>query len=73
MNERIRELTKCNDRIRDFFETGPVQKAAIEDFAESIVRECMKVASPNYMSTPEDSVYYVEQAIAKIAKHFGVE
>ena len=45
----------------------------LEKFAELIVRECMEVASPNYMSTPEDSVYYVEQAINRIAKHFGVE
>jgi hypothetical protein len=44
-----------------------------EKFAELIVAECMQVASPNYMSTPEDSVYYVEQAINRIAKHFGVE
>jgi hypothetical protein len=42
-------------------------------FAELIVRDCMEVASPNYMSTPEDSVYYVEQAIDRIAEHFGVE
>ena len=45
----------------------------LEKFAELIVRECMKVAKPNYMSTPEDSVYYVEQAINRIAGHFGVE
>lgn len=44
-----------------------------EKFAKLIARECMKVASPNYMSTPEDSVYYVEEAIDRIAEHFGVE
>ena len=44
-----------------------------EKFAELIVEECMEVASPNYMSTPEDSVYYVEQAINRIKQHFGVE
>jgi len=44
-----------------------------DKFAELIVRDCMEVASPNYMSTPEDSVYYVEQAIDRIAEHFGVE
>jgi len=41
-------------------------------FAELIVKECMEVASPNYMSTPEDSAYYVERAIDRIADHFGV-
>ena len=44
-----------------------------QKFAKLIVKECMEVASPNYMSTPEDSVYYVEQAIDRIAEHFGVE
>lgn len=42
-------------------------------FAELIVKECMDVASPSYMSTPEQGVYYVEQAINRIAEHFGVE
>jgi len=40
MNTRIEELAKCNERIQNFFETGPVQRAAIEEFAELIVREC---------------------------------
>jgi hypothetical protein len=42
-------------------------------FAELIVKECMEVASPNYISTPEDIAYYVELAIDRIADHFGVE
>jgi len=70
MNERIRELVEKSyiyDKQNDssFFNK--------EKFAELIVRECMEVASPNYMGTPEDSVYYVEQAIDRIAEHFGVE
>ena len=44
-----------------------------EKFAELIVRECMEVASPNYINTPEDSAYYVELAIDRIADHFGVD
>jgi hypothetical protein len=40
MNDRIRQLAKCNERIQNFIETGPVQRAAIEEFAELIVREC---------------------------------
>jgi len=70
MNERIRELVEKSyiyDKQNDssFFNK--------EKFAELIVRECMEVASPNYMGTPEDSVYYVEQAIDRIAEHFGVK
>lgn len=37
MNERIRALAKCNERIENFFVTGPAQRAAIEQFAQLIV------------------------------------
>jgi hypothetical protein len=43
MNKRIEELAQCNERILNFFQTGPVQRAAIEEFAELIVRECMRM------------------------------
>ena len=72
MNERIKKLkeqaTSYTWNGNDVTEELDEQK-----FAELIVRECMEVASPNYMGTPEDSVYYVEQAINRIAKHFGVK
>ena len=45
MNDRIRELANCNERIQNFFETGPVQRAAIEEFAELIVQECLEACS----------------------------
>ena len=44
MNERIKELASCNERIQTFFETGPVQRAAIEQFAELIIEECAKIS-----------------------------
>ena len=78
MNERIKALAE--QAGGEFYEgfagsTNFVKFAEndFEKFAELIVKECMQVASPNYMSTPEDSVYYVEQAINRIAEHFGVE
>jgi hypothetical protein len=78
MNERIKELAfqamSINQKVSDdsfFIEVSKLNE--FEKFAELIVKECMKVASPSYMSTPEDSVYYVEQAIDRIAEHFGVE
>ena len=80
MNNRIVLLKHqasvwCDENIPDQFseETNGYGRAWEEKFAELIIRECMKVAKPNYMSTPEDSVYYVEQAINRIAEHFGVE
>ena len=67
MNERIKELAEqCHHRYSE-------HNIDLEKFAELIVRECMEVASPNYMNTPEDSAYYVELAIDRIADHFGVQ
>ena len=68
---------KINDQVRELlieagFKAPELAGRAIK-LVELVVQECMKVAGPNYMSTPEDSVYYVEQAIDRIAEHFGVE
>ena len=78
MNKRIEELWEKAAKHASAYPSGQnnsweTQVNFIDKFAELIVRECMEVASPNYMSTPEDSVYYVEQAINRIAEHFGVE
>ena len=79
MNKRIRTLREqagiTTNLDTDYYEKDMNRWVDYfsEKFAELIVKECMEVASPNYMSTPEDSVYYVEQAINRIAKHFGVE
>ena len=72
MNERIQKLAEQSGYITEADWEGMMHFDK-EKFAELIIRECMEVASPNYMSTPEDSVYYVEQAINRIAEHFGVE
>ena len=64
--ERIKQLAEqASEGTRGKYEWR-------EKFAELIVRECMDVASPSYMNTPEQGVYYVEQAIDRIAEHFGV-
>ena len=75
MNKRIKKLweeaTGATIPAEGFYSSA--SKYNIEKFAELIIKECMEVASPNYMSTPEDSAYYVELAIDRIADHFGVE
>lgn len=79
INERIKQLAEQATIRGEEYLPGcaghptPTVYFDKEKFAELIVRECMKVASPSYMSTSEDSVYYVEQAIDRIAEHFGVE
>jgi hypothetical protein len=66
MNERIKELAKCNERISNFFETGPVQRAAIEQFAELIVWECAGL-----MYGRDENGNCKDGDV--ILKHFGVE
>jgi hypothetical protein len=77
MNERIRELKQQAADYVDSIDNGigieEYRELLDQKFAELIIKECMEVASPNYMSTPEDSAYYVELAIDRIADHFGVE
>jgi hypothetical protein len=68
MNERIRELASCNERVQNFFETGPVQRAAIEQFAELIVRECGVALSPMLRDMISRG-----QAYDMIKEHFGIE
>ena len=68
-NLRVQAINYCMDKGSQ----GNLSEEVAEKFAELIVKECMEVASPNYMSTPEDSAYYVELAIDRIADHFGVE
>lgn len=75
MNELIKELW---DKVDLQEEGNPpsiviTSERELQKFAELIVKECMDVASPSYMSTPEQGVYYVEHAIDRIAEHFGVD
>lgn len=74
MNERIRDMLEqpVFDRLRDWYNIGPVQRATLEEFAELIVKECaavcMKEVDTGLMMTPQDP-WMAEQ----ILKHFGVE
>jgi hypothetical protein len=75
MNKRIKELAQFNEHIRNFFETGPVQRAAIEEFAQLIVRECMlqiadvRIEHDFDLTVDEVSV----QALTGIKKQFGIK
>ena len=72
MNERIEELAGI---VCDILDDGDwnIPDEFIENFAKLIVRECIDVARPNYMSVSEAEVHHVEQAIDRITDHFGVE
>jgi len=80
MNERIKELANCNERIQNFFETGPVQRAAIEQFAELIVRECIEQLEIGKSCDPYTGELFscdrndnIDYEIAVLKEHFGVE
>lgn len=77
MNKRIKKLAgKALDKAVPYTWTNldPVEvERVMQEFGALIVKECMEVASPSYMNTPEDSIYYVELAIDRIADHFGVD
>jgi hypothetical protein len=63
MNTRIKELAKCNERIQNFFETGPVQRAALEEFAELVVQDCVDLLE----------FHGFDDAVSYVKLHFGVE
>ena len=81
MNERIKELASCNERIQSFFETGPVQRAAIEQFAEFIVRECLargKLTQSQIVFNGSEEYNAgremgIEVFMNQIKQHFGIE
>ena len=74
MNQRIKELASCNERIQTFFETGPVQRAAIEQFAELIIQECITSIYKSQNITPGFLINLPsDQLVLQIKKHFGVD
>ena len=69
MNDQIAKTLNqpAFDRLKDWHDIGPVQKATLELFAELIVRECSKIANAGI--DPDDNYLIGDD----ILKHFGVE
>ena len=57
MNERIKELLSLPglERLNDWASIGPVQKAALEEFAELIVQECVNTLNQQYVTIFDDA------------------
>jgi len=70
MNDRIAEILNqpAFDRLKDWHDIGPVQKATLELFAELIVKECILSI---YRSDISDKKQ--ERLIQELAYKFGVE
>jgi hypothetical protein len=76
MNERIQEIAQCNERIADFFKTGPVQRAAIEHFAELIIKDCLDVVNATMGESIDLGRNTQETASwlnSDIVKHFDIK
>ncbi|CAB4241588.1 hypothetical protein UFOVP71_126 [uncultured Caudovirales phage] len=55
MNKQIKELIAQVPRIKDMYDVGPVQRAAIEDFVELIVEATLtQVAERAYYTGDRD-------------------
>jgi hypothetical protein len=41
MNDKIKELVEQNERIKNLYDIGPVQRAEVEQFAEALIEKCI--------------------------------
>ena len=84
MNPRIKELLARPglERLNDWVNIGPVQKATLEDFAELIIQECTNNikewcdASDEHTDKEEYWQGYqhgCDDSVAAIMEHFGVD
>ena len=66
-NQKIKELLKDNVRLQDFYNIGPIHRAAVEDFAELIIKECIA------MTTGQNQYKLGFQLAKDFSNHFGVK
>jgi hypothetical protein len=66
MNERIKELLSRPgfERLNDWASIGPVQRVALEEFADLIVKKCAELAEECYCGDTVKSL---------IMNHFEIE
>ena len=58
MHPNIINIISNNSRVRDFYNVGPVQKAAIEDLIACIGNEALSIVSKNHhIAAGEMQVY----------------
>ena len=76
--DRILEILKNNTRLYDYYLVGPVQRAAVEDFAISIVEACAEALDemPNYYNSEKareierDTIF---DCVRTLHEQFGVK
>lgn len=47
-NKTVKDIVYKYERLYDWYDTGPVRRAILEDFVEEIVNKCAKVAADAY-------------------------
>lgn len=73
MNERIKELLSRPglERLNDWANIGPVQRAALEEFTELVILECANIVRGS--SLPDSySEVCLEYIADELEEHFGV-
>ena len=84
MNLRIKELLNRPglERLNDWVNIGPVQKAALEEFTELIVRDCVEIVEtqrvPIHPSRSGEmaakwAMDTLRECRDRIKEHFGME
>ena len=82
MNDQIAKTLNqpAFDRLKDWYDIGPVQKATLELFAELIVRECLgccdevdRINKAYIEKLQFDPKNGPKECIQVIKEHFGVE
>jgi hypothetical protein len=75
MNKQIAKTLNqpAFDRLKDWYDIGPVQKATLELFAVLIVQECVDWIDGSPSTDAGQLVLTKSFIIANIKEHFGVE
>ena len=70
--ERIKGIldTPSVERLKDFYEVGPVQRAAVDEFVELIIRDCVAAIMTSEQPALLDRREYFA---AVVQYHFGIE
>ena len=59
MSEQLKKIIANHPRLLDYYETGPVQRASVVDFVESLVTEIIAAVEAEQKFVAEQTVYSI--------------
>lgn len=68
MTNKTKQLIDNIPRLKDFYEVGPVQRAAVEDLVEAIIRECAETVQDF-----ADHRFPASEYSDRLKRYFGIE